>query len=155
MKALKITRNQYAIVDDDDYEILKRWKWTCRSDGYAMRMSSKVNGKRRLCMMHAFIMKTPQGMHTDHINNNKLDNRKQNLRICTPAQNQVRSFKKNNTSGFKGVSWNKDKKKWDARTYYKNKQVFIGYFEDKAEAANAFNNKVKDLYGEFAYLNKI
>ena len=104
--------------------------------------------------IHRLIMDAPKGMDVDHINGNPLDNRKSNLRICTHAENQRnKGAYKNNTSGYKGVSWYKRDKKWIAGIKHNNKGIYIGLFEDKEEAARAYDKKAKELHGEFAYLN--
>lgn len=81
---IALTHGLTAIVDSDDYEMLNQFKWYVNKDGYAAR--AKGNGTT---YMHRLVAKTPEGMHTDHINHNKLDNRKENLRICSHAENMV------------------------------------------------------------------
>jgi hypothetical protein len=104
--------------------------------------------------IHQLIMNTPKGMETDHINGKPLDNRKENLRICTRAENgRNRGYPKNNTSGFKGVYWHKGGKKWCAQIAHNKKRIYIGCFKDKEEAARAYDAKAKELFGEFARLN--
>ena len=99
-------------------------------------------------------MVTPKGMATDHINGDGLDNRKQNLRICTHAENlRNRRLGKNNTSGYKGVSWHKLHKLWYAHISHNKKLMSLGYFKDKEEAAKAYDRKAIELFGEFAKLN--
>jgi len=93
-------------------------------------------------------------MHVDHINGNPLDNRKSNLRICTHAENSNNTGpRKNNTSGYKGVYWAKRNKRWLAQITHNGKQVYIGHYKDKEEAARAYDAKAKEFQGEFAYLN--
>lgn len=92
----------------------------------------------------------------DHINRKKDDNRWVNLRECTHAQNTRNSEKsKNNTSGYKGVCWNKRAKKWQAAICFKGKVKGLGHYNNKQDAAKAYNDKAKELFGEFAYLNKV
>lgn len=86
MKEIQLTRGKVAIIDDDDYDRVStfRWNWDSR---YAKR-TVWFNGKCKTIMMHSFIMGCPmKGLVTDHINRNKLDNRKSNLRICTQKEN--------------------------------------------------------------------
>ena len=95
-------------------------------------------------------------MLCDHINGNGLDNRRNNLRTCTNAENlQNRPKQKNNTSGFKGVFLNKLTGKWEARIYSRKTRTYIGLYKNKIDAANAYNEKATELFGEFARLNKI
>lgn len=149
MKKIKLTQGKYAIVDDEDYENLNQYNW-CFNAGYAVR-SNYVNGKQiGLLMMHREIMKTPKNMSTDHINHNKLDNRKSNLRIVTQAQNSYnRLGKKKGTSKYKGVSWHKDYKKWSVVFDKK----WVGSFSDEVEAAKAYDKAAKEKFGEYALLN--
>ena len=112
-------------------------------------------GRRRATLpIHRLIMDAPKGMEVDHINGNPLDNRKSNLRICTIAENlRNKGAGKNNTSGYKGVSWVKRNKRWLAQIKHNGKQVYIGHYKNKEEAARAYDKKAKELHGEYAYLN--
>jgi len=110
--------------------------------------------RRTTLKMHRLVVDTPKGMSTDHINGDGLDNRKQNLRICTHAENQRnRGPQKNNKSGFKGVYWQKNRKTWYARIQHNKKLLYLGCFKDKKEAAKAYDRKAIELHGEFAWLN--
>ena len=93
----------------------------------------------------------PEGMEVDHINGNSLDNRKSNLRICTHKEN-VRNQKLSaaNTSGYRGVSWNKASKKWEAYIKVNQKRIYLGKFVDILDAARAYAKKAKECFGEFA-----
>lgn len=92
----------------------------------------------------------------DHINGDGLDNRKSNLRICNGSQNRCNKGKpKNNTSGYKGVTWHTPNKKWVAQIAVNGKHSYIGSFKTKEEAAKAYNKKAKELHGEFARLNNL
>lgn len=108
MKKIPLTKGQVALVDDEDYEMVSRYKWYTQDINktlYAQRMIvTKGTGKRVTMFMHRLIMNTPQGMDTDHIDRNGLNNQKSNLRICTRTQNLLnRGMLKSNTSGYKGV----------------------------------------------------
>lgn len=93
-------------------------------------------------------------MLPDHRNRNKLDNRRGNLRQATPLQNAVnQSLRKDNASGFKGVTWNKQVGKWKAQIRDTGRRLFLGYFHDATDAARAYDAKARDLFGEFAFLN--
>ncbi len=155
MKEIPLTRGKVAIVDDDMHEYLMQWKWHISHNGYAVRTSSRVFGKQKRIPMHRAIMNPPDGMLVDHINSNrKLDNRRENLRICTRAQNVCNTkLSKKNTSGFKGVNWHKRAKKWQAMVQKNNKNFFAGYFDDPEDAAHAYDEKARELHGEFASTN--
>ena len=140
----------FAIVDDDDFERLSPHSWHCSVRGYAERRAPKKDGKQQMFHMHREIIGTPEGMGTDHINGNKLDNRKENLRICSPVQNARNSVGHiDSRSGFKGVSWYKPYGKWMARIHVEGKSLFLGYFNDPVKAASAYKVAAKKHYGEF------
>jgi hypothetical protein len=150
-----------AIVDEVDYEFLSRWKWQYGNRGYALRVTNiggKVkNGGRQVCvLMHRVIMQPPEGMVTDHINGDRLDNRRCNLRIVTPSQNcRSQRIGKHNKSGFKGVSWNKRDCKWQVKITINNKVKHVGDFDDIVTAAIAYNNAAEFYFKEYAILNDI
>ena len=104
--------------------------------------------------MHHVILPLKDGLQVDHINGNRLDNRKENLRLVTKSQNMMnRGVQKNSTSGYKGV--NEHQGKWRAYILENGKQKHLGVFEDKKEAARAYNKMAKLLHGEYAVLNKL
>lgn len=149
MKEILLSQGKVAFVDDEDFEYLNQWKWSFTYSG-ALRFDKMHGG----IYMHRLIMNTPDGMETDHINHNRLDNRRENLRICTTAENQHNSLIPfDNTSGYKGVCWEKKRKKWSARismgTYRKN----LGRFSNKEDAGRAYDMAAIKYYGEFAKTN--
>lgn len=92
----------------------------------------------------------------DHINRNGLDNYRCNLRPATRLQNRMNcGLSKRNKSGFKGVSWHKSCNKWVAKIEINDKSIYLGLFDDKIEAAKAYNAAAKKHFGEFAWLNPI
>lgn len=155
MKKIELTQGKEALVDDDYFNILSKWKWYY-DGGYAKRKKCLPNKILKTIWMHREIMKTPQGLCTDHIDGNGLNNQKINLRICTNDQNQRNSKKQvNNTSGFKGVIVNKTTKKFQAQIRSNSRKIHLGYFNTAKEAAKAYNIAAKKLHGEFASLNNI
>jgi hypothetical protein len=163
MKVIPLTQNKVAIVDNEDYEELMKYKWHY-NNGYAVRLTTIQSGnkklgikeKRKAIYMHKLINSTPDDFETDHINGITLDNRKCNLRTATNSQNQCnKKIQLNNTSGYKGVSWSKRANKWKAQIQYNNKYIYLGYFNAAEEAAISYNNKALELFGEFAKVNII
>lgn len=148
---------KFALVDAEDFEMLNKFRWHLLKVGYpAYREKGRRIDYKEYVLMHRLIMNTPEKMLTDHINMNKLDNRRANLRVCTKAENMRNKLKtKSNISGYKGVSWVKERKKWTAHIMKDYKGFNLGYFEDKIEAVKAYNNKAKELFGDFAKLNII
>ena len=132
MEYIELTKGKRTIVDDENFEYLNQWKWRISSHGYAIRRGKSRLGEPKQIFMHRIINKTPSTLITDHINKNKLDNRKINLRDADMRLNSInRLIQKNNTSGYKGLSWNKDVKKWETYIWSYGKKFLLGYFKDK------------------------
>ena len=154
MKEIQLTRGKVAIVDDDIFEELSKHKWWCSGNGYATRDSSLCLGERTTIRLHREVLQTPDGMETDHINGDRLDNRRENLRVCKRSENSKNQKKRaDNISGYKGVSWSKPNRKWRATIMMDYKTVHLGYFDDKQVAARAYDEAACKLYGEFARTN--
>lgn len=150
--------NKFALVDNKDYKWLNQWKWhVCKDSNYArwyVCRGKSINGKMKVILMHRFIMNTPKKMHTDHINHDALDNRRDNLRICTVSQNVCNQRKQpNHTSKYKGVTWHKQNKYWMAQIVCNYKHYYLGCFVNEKDAAKAYNKAAKKQFGEFAHLN--
>ena len=159
MKQISLTKGQFTIVDNEDFERLNQYKWFCSNRGYVCRNKKLGYGKfnRKTEWMHRLIINTPENMYTDHINGNKLDNRKSNLRICIKSENNRNVNKrKNNTSGYKGVFFNKVWKTWFVKLTIGKKYITGGKtYKNPKEAAIRYNKLAKKYYGEFASLNTI
>lgn len=155
MKVIKLSKGKYAKVDDCDFDMLNKFNWCLVGKGYAYRVKIE-KGKRTNVQMHRVVIGTPKGYDTDHINGDKLDNRRSNLRICTRSQNIMNQPKyQKGLSKFRGVYFHKSSNKWTSSTSMNGKRIFLGYFATEEEAAKAYNMKTKELYGNFAYSNKI
>ena len=159
VKVINLPNDKYTIVDADEYIELSKYNWHI-SSGYACRnVYTKVpNSKteRKCLAMHRVINKTPEGLQTDHINCNKLDNRKKNLRSCTNKQNSMnKKSYKSKYSGFKGVSYDKNTNVWVSYISVDGKSIHLGRFKTEVGAAQAYNNIALELHGEFARLNEI
>jgi hypothetical protein len=155
MKEIEISRGYCTMVDDEYYDEISKYKW-CYSHGYAIRNSSKINGKRKHIYMHRVINDTPTGLQTDHIDGNTLNNQKCNLRLATTQQNQHnRCTVESTTSIYKGVCYRKRDLVWIAKTKHYGKSIHLGTFKKESDAAIAYNNYAKDNFGEYARLNVI
>ena len=159
MKKIQLTKGYEALVDDEDFERINKHKWHARSNRihglvYAARSAGKTPD-RKTHWMHREIMNTQDGMETDHINRDGLDNRKSNLRVCTRSQN-ARNAKRRvtNTSGHKGVSWDKERKKWHAEIMINYKKIHLGRFDTVEEAAAAYDQAAEKYHKDFARTNK-
>ena len=155
MKTIKLTQGKEAIVDDDLFEELSRYRWCLSSMGYAVRNSGHHNdGNKKTILMHRVIMRTQSGEEIDHINSDTLDNRRENLRLCTHIENlQNRNKQSNNAVGFKGVSWHSQGKKWRVQIRVNGKNISLGLFNNPEEAARAYDAGAKKYFGNFARTN--
>ena len=153
-KIIPLSKGKRAIVDDADFERLAAFKWFYHSRGYAVRNLYSPN--KGVMLMHRQILCGPASMDTDHINGDKLDNRRCNLRIATRADNIHNVGRRSsNTSGFKGVDWQKKCSKWRARVFVNGRERHVGYFDSPEDAAVAYNSAASEHYGEFARLNDV
>ncbi|KKN71936.1 hypothetical protein LCGC14_0415820 [marine sediment metagenome] len=152
---IKLTKGKYTIIDTADCWLFK-YKWNVTGVGrylYAARGNLQDNGKRRLELMHRKIMDAPKGMVVDHINHNTLDNRRANMRVCTNSQNSCNSLPVEGSSKYKGVHWSEYQERWVAQIKLDYKYHNVGVFKDEIKAAEAYDEKAIELFGEFAYLN--
>lgn len=122
---------------------------------YAARGSKRGDsGRRRLIYMHRQILGDKEGYHIDHADGDRMDNRENNLRHCSRAQNHCNSKKySNNKSGYKGVFFRKDMNKWCASIQYEKKRHYVGYFSCIIEAAKAYDSAALKMHRQFARVN--
>lgn len=158
MKQIALSQGLFATVDDDDFAFLNQWKWSAMrvkkghtERFYAVRMQKRGEAEKpKLVLMHRALTDAPQGMDVDHCDNDGLNNRRDNLRICTRRQNMLnRPADHGSSSAFKGVSLRCDGKKWVARFMRKN----LGSFETQEAAAAAHDRAAFAFDPEFARLN--
>jgi len=159
LKEIVLSNGNKAIVDDEDFDKVSQIPWY-EHEGYAKskKYLGVIDGKKRSkwFSMHGLIMNTAPGMHTDHVNGNKLDNRRCNLRICTSSQNLMNARPyAGSSSKYKGVYLNKKAKKWRAYITLNKVRKHIGTFNCEKEAAAAYNREAIKLFGEFARINEV
>lgn len=159
MSEIPLTKGKFAIVDDEDFEELSKYTWQCSTIGYATRTKYKglKNGKEVSdgFLMHRQIMGAKKGQIVDHINRNKLDNRKENLRFVTKAQNSWNNDAKIGKSGYKGV-WRcntKHKERWFAIVTLNRKRYSAGSHDTPEQAYEAWKKKALELRGELVGIN--
>ncbi len=147
---IPLTQGKSAIVDDDDFAFLKVNKWRLSGSGYAERAETRNDGTQKTISMHRVLSQCPPGKHVDHINGDKLDNRKVNLRICTNRQNKQNCGPTAaNKSGFKGVSFDKARGKWKAVIGSRQ----LGRFDCPIEAAKVYDQAALKYHKSFANIN--
>jgi hypothetical protein len=142
-------KGEEFIFDKDDYDRVKQFSWFM-VDGYPTARKKKI-------MLHRFILgEPPNGLEIDHINRNRADNRKDNLRFATRAQNIANTPKaKGKSSKYKGVTWLKDKNLWCAKIFSEGKNFYICRSKSEEKCAIEYNKKAFEIYGEYALLNDV
>lgn len=160
MKSILLTRGCYARVDDADFAWLMQFRWMCSTSGYAIRayrdeaLSYDADGQARwrFVHMHRVIMAAQPGQLVDHIDGDRLNNTRANLRIVTPSQNAWNAHRRcDNAVGYKGVS--QHPRGYLARIRFHRQRIHLGYFDDARDAALMYDAAAIYLFGEFAKLN--
>ena len=158
-RLIPMAQPKYAKVDPCDYERLRKFEWLARkgkNSFYArgLVVSSKT-GKEKMVYMHQVLIKVPDGMVTDHINHDGMDNRSANLRAATRAQNMRNRKKFSNSTGskYKGIYFRKKSRKWEASITFKKKLIHLGCYRSEIEAAKAYDRAAMKYHAEFACLN--
>ena len=145
-KKIPLTRGRFALVDEQDYFYLMAFRWHCTAKGYAARMDG-----RKIVLMHREIARPSEGFDVDHRDGNRLNNRRENLRRCTHAQNTWNHrVSTRNKSGFTGILFRKKSRRWEAHIGVNNKFIYLGRFATKKEAIRARQRAVQSHHGQFA-----
>ncbi|MCJ7728459.1 MAG: HNH endonuclease, partial [Sedimentisphaerales bacterium] len=156
-RKIYLGEDEWALVSPLDYYQLKNFNWYLSGNGtdfYAYRNVKTGPGKTKIVSMHRQIMNAPAHLLVDHRNSDSLDNRRSNLRLATQSQNmQNRAKRKNTTSRFIGVCFDKQTGKWKARITCDGKKTCLGRFDDEIEAAKVYDAAARKYHGEFARLN--
>jgi hypothetical protein len=157
MVGMKLLIKKYEVLIDEEFSYFSNIKWSIvKNNPNQVYFISYLNGKS--ISMHRVIMNNPKGLVVDHINGNTLDNRKENLRICSFVQNiyNQKKHKGKRHSKYKGVTFRKElkSKPWEAFIYANRKSKRLGYFATEIEAAKAYNEIALKTYGKFAKLNE-
>lgn len=154
-KEVKLSRNKVAIVDDEDFEKVSRYKWSASNPSsrnwYAIRNIRLPDGRKTTISMHTYLMGR---LMVDHIDGNGLNNTRNNFRGATNQENCCNSCTpSNNTSGFKGVHFYGRTGRWQAYIHFNRKKIHLGYFDTAEEAAKAYDEAAIKYHGEFSRLN--
>jgi hypothetical protein len=158
VKQVELTRGKVALVDDEDYEWLSQWKWraytTLKNKSFYAVRTVRVNDHRTTVRMHRVIMDAPDNLEVDHIDGDGLNNQRSNLRLATRSQNQANCpLSSRNSSGYKGVYRYRPNGRWTARLRKGDRLLHLGCFDDREEAARAYDVAALEYWGEFARLN--
>jgi hypothetical protein len=149
MKTIELTQGKVALVDDAPAWVFKV-KWYAQRDGgtyYAVRKIRREDGKQTLQILHRVLIDAKPEQDVDHIDGDGLNDQLSNLRIVTNSQN-LRAFRRrqtNNKSGFRGVSWNKQRRKWRAQIKHDGVMIHVGRYNTPEEAAKARDEKARSL----------
>lgn len=141
--------NDIFYFDLDDYDLIKEYTWYLNGRGY---VCAHQYGTGKEMRMHRFLTKAPQDKQVDHINHNKTDNRRSNLRLVTSSQNNMNRRKQSNsTSGVTGISYYKRYDSWEAKIQINGKQIYLGRYKDKEDAIKARKEAEIKYFGEYCY----
>jgi len=151
-REIELSRGLVAIVDDEDFEWLSAHSW-CAKPTTGGKFYAHRGGRGHSIYMHRAIMDAPVGLEVDHADRDTLNNRRENLRICTRSDNCANSANRIGQSGFRGVALDKRNGKWFAMIFAEGKRTRIGSFEDPVHAALARDAAAKEKFGSFAILN--
>ncbi|WP_419342788.1 AP2 domain-containing protein [Achromobacter sp. PD1] len=152
MKEIPLSRGLVALVDEADFDRLRAFRWCATSRRYAYR-HEQVNGKQTGYAMHREIMGLSKDdpHEVDHIDGNPLNNQRCNLRVCSHAENTQNKRKgRRNASGYKGVTWSKRDRRWQAQIMRAGKQKWLGLFPTAELAHAAYCQAADALHGQFA-----
>jgi hypothetical protein len=145
-----------VLIDDEDWEKIKNHSWHVSYQNHRLKyvaVHKRINGKKKHISLHTYLTSY---YFCDHKDGNVLNNQKSNLRQATCLQNQRnKSISNINTSGYKGVTWHKNAKKWQSSIRINYTLKYLGCFNTKEEAAFIYNQAAIKYFGEFARLNNI
>lgn len=158
VKIISLTKGRVAFVDDDDFDYLCKESWHCTGlpNRQYVSCSRRDDDAKKTIYMHRLIMNAPVGMDVDHINGNRFDNRKANLRVCTRSNNLMNRGKGEGLSSiYKGVCFCINTGRWRAIIRVNGKSKCLGRYDTEEQVAIAYNKAAADYFGEFSRLNQV
>lgn len=158
--AVKIQVGAYVVlIDEADLELISGYAWRVYPHPRTGKLYASSSRGGINIMMHRLIAQTPEGLDTDHANNSSLDNQRANLRYATRSQNNANREKhsthagKPTSSRYKGVTWDREKRRWRAAIRVDRRAKRLGRFVDEIEAARAYDRAALDQWGDRARVN--
>jgi hypothetical protein len=151
VRELPLGNGGVTLLDDEDYARYSAWNWWKSGAGYVSR---RVRSERRTITLSRAIMNAPADLQVDHVNGDRLDNRRSNLRLCTQSQNNANARMCKGTSRFRGVHWCSRTRDWIARIRVNGRTKHLGIFVDEVAAARAYDEAMVREFGEFALTNE-
>lgn len=150
---------KYVLVDKEDFDRVRQYTWWLGTKNLrpATDIWDKTTKKSKRVLLSRFILNPVKGMVVDHINGDPLDNRRANLRVCSFKENQRNRtvLNKNNTSGFRGVSWDRFRNMWVAQLSFNRKHIYLGRYKDKKDARKAVKMAILKRHGDYANINNV
>ena len=159
VREIPLSQGLVALVDADDYDrVIRGWKWYAYHHGrtfYGTRRAQRPDGSITTQRLHRVILGlVDPAVSVDHRNGDGLDNRKQNLRVATKAQNnQNTRVRLDNRSGYRGVTWHKHTGRWRAQICVDGRRTHLGLFDTAEQAALVYDTAARQHHGAFASLN--
>lgn len=156
-RKIKLTKDYEAVIDKEDYSLLSQYSWTANVQSCGKVYAVSYLGINKKTSMARLIAQPDEDQWVDHINGDTLDNRKENLRVCSPkdnSRNKQKTKKKKTSSKYKGVCWHKGQKKWTCQIRVDGK-LMTSTHSSEEEAALEYNKKALEYFGEFACLNEV
>jgi hypothetical protein len=152
---IELSQGTWAKVDVADMGLVVGYCWSLHGEGYAYRVDHR-QGQALLMQREIMGLSAGDPRKVDHINHDRLDNRRSNLRIVTKSQDAQNTQKRKGCSSrFKGVSWDRQRLMWIASIQIDRKHRYLGRYEIEEDAARAYNRAAVTAWGDNAFLNEV
>ena len=154
---ISLTQGQETIIDLADWDLVKDYRWYAHWEDNTFYVLTNVYSAytvQQKIRLHRLLLAAPKGVLVDHVDRNGLNNRRNNIRLVTSLENRCHSVgQKGSRSAYKGVTWNKQSRKWQSGIMLHGQSRHLGLFNDELDAAEAYDEAAIELFGEYALLN--